>query len=89
VTITDDTGAVFSGQFNGQAAPALGRLKGSKYTCVFKKTGPSGFELTTNMDGKPMATDVYAVSADGKTLTVDGTPTNAPTEKYKLVFERQ
>jgi hypothetical protein len=29
------------------------------------------------------------VSADGQTLTIDGTPVNAPTEKYKVVFDRQ
>jgi hypothetical protein len=36
-----------------------------------------------------MSTEIYSVSADGKTLSVDGTPTNAPTEKYKVVFDRQ
>ena len=89
VTITDDSGAVLSGQFDGKVTPGLGRLKGSKITTVFKKTGPDSFELTTNIDGKPMYAEVYSVSADGKTLTLDGTPTNAPTEKYKVVFDRQ
>ena len=36
-----------------------------------------------------MSTEIYSVSADGKTLTIDGKPTNAPTETYKVVFERQ
>ena len=89
VTITDDSGAVFSGQFDGKVTPALGRLKGSKLTTVFKKTGPNGFEITTNIDGKAMYAEVYSVSADGKTLTLNGTPTNAPTETYKVVFDRQ
>ncbi|AMY09217.1 hypothetical protein LuPra_02430 [Luteitalea pratensis] len=89
VTITDDTGAVFSGQFDGTAAPGLGRLKGSKYTTIFRKTGANGFEMRTSVDGQPMYAEVYSVSADGKTLTIDGTPVNAPTEKYKVVFDRQ
>ena len=89
VTITDDTGAVFSGQFDGKVAPALGRLKGSKYTTIFRKTGANGFEMKTSVDGQPMYAEVYSVSADGKTLTIDGTPVNAPTEKYKVVFDRQ
>jgi hypothetical protein len=89
VTITDDTGAVFSGQFDGKAAPALGRLKGSKYTTIFSKSGGKGFEMKTSVDGQPMYAEVYSVSADGQTLTIDGTPVNAPTEKYKVVFDRQ
>ena len=88
VTITDDTGAMFSGQFDGKVAPALGRLKGSKYATTFKKTGADGFEMKTSVDGQPMYAEVYSVSADGKTLTIDGTPVNAPTEKYKVVFDR-
>ena len=89
VTITDDSGAIVSGQFDGKETPALGRLKGSKITTMFKRTGASGFEVTTKVDGKPMYAEVYSVSADGKTLTIDGTPTNAPTEKYKVVFDRR
>jgi hypothetical protein len=89
VRITDDTGAVFSGQFDGPAAPALGRLKGSKYATSFRKTTADGFEMRTSVDGQPMYAEIYSVSADGKTLTIDGTPVNAPKETYKVVFDRQ
>jgi hypothetical protein len=88
VTITDDTGTVFSGQFDGTVAPALGRLKGSTYATAFRKTGADGFEMKTSVAGQAMYTEVYSVSADGKTLTIDGTPVHAPTEKYKMVFDR-
>ena len=77
------------GQFNGKETPALGRLKGSKITTIFKKTTANSFEVTNRVDGKAMSTEIYSVSADGKTLSIDGTPTNAPTEKYKVVFDRQ
>ena len=89
VSITDDSGAIFGGQFDGKETPALGRLRGSKITTVFKKAKANSFELTNKIDGKAMSTDMYSVSADGKTLTIDGTPTNAPTEKYKIVLDRQ
>ena len=89
VTITDDTGGVFSGQFDGNVTPALGRLKGSKYSTTFRKAGANSFELNVSVDGKPMYREVYSVSAGSKTLTIDGTPVNAPTEKYKVVFERR
>jgi hypothetical protein len=89
VSITDDSGATFGGQFDGKETPALGRLKGSKITTIFKKTTANSFEVTNRVDGKAMSTEIYSVSADGKTLTIDGKPTNAPTEKYKVVFDRQ
>ena len=89
VALKDDTGPLSSGQFNGKDNPALGMMAGSKDTFAFKKLGPSSFELTAKVDGKPMGVEVYTVSADGKTLTVDGTPTNAKTEKYTLVFDKQ
>lgn len=89
VSITDDSGATFSGQFDGKDSPALGRLTGSKIATAFKKAKANSFEVTNKVDGKAMSTEIYSVSADGKTLTIDGTPTNAPTEKYKVVFDRQ
>jgi hypothetical protein len=89
VSITDDSGATYSGQFDGKETPAAGRLKGSKITTVFKKAGANSFEVTNKVDGKAMSTEIYSVSPDGKTLTIAGTPTNAPTEKYKVVFDRQ
>lgn len=89
VSVTDDSGATFSGQFDGKETPALGRLKGSKITTMFKRAKANSFEVTNKIDGKTMSTEIYSVSADGKTLTIDGTPTNAPTEKYKVVLDRQ
>jgi hypothetical protein len=89
IAIKDDTGSVASGQFDSKDNPALGMMAGSKNTFAFRKLDPSSFEVTLKLDGKPMNVEVYSVSADGKTLTVDGTPTNAKTEKYKLVFDKQ
>ena len=87
LSATTDVSETVSGQFDGKETPALGRLKGSKITTIFNKAKANSFEVTNRVDGKAMSTEIYSVSADGKTL--DGTPTNAPTEKYKVVFDRQ
>jgi hypothetical protein len=89
VTLKDETGFVASGKFDGKDNPATGKMAGSKYTFAFKQLNPSSFEVTTKLDGKPMYVEVYTVSADGKTLTDNGTPTGAPTEKFKIVYDRQ
>ncbi len=89
IALKDDTGPLYGGQFDGKDNPAQGMMAGSKTTFALKKLGSSSFEVTTKVAGKPMVVEVYSMSADGKTLTVDGTPTSAKTEKYKLVFDRQ
>ena len=78
-----------SGQFDGKDTPALGMMAGSKTTFAFKKVNGSSFEMTSKLDGKAMYVEVYSVSSDGKTLTINGTPTNAKGETYKIVFDRQ
>ncbi len=89
IAVKDDTGPLFSGQFDGKDNPALGMMAGSKNTFALKKVGPGSFEVTGKIDGKPMTVEVYSVSADGRTLSIDGTPTNAKTERYKLMFDKQ
>ena len=78
-----------SGQFDGRDNAAQGMMAGTKSTYSLRKISADSFELTSKLDGKPMYVDVYSVSADGKTLTINGTPVNAKTETYKLVFDRQ
>jgi hypothetical protein len=89
VMLKDDTGPICSGQFDGKDNPALGMMAGSKTTCSFKKVSGGSFELTSKTDGKAMYVEVYSVSSDGKTLTINGTPSNAKGETYKVVFDRQ
>lgn len=76
-------------QFDSKDTPALGMMAGSKNTFACRKISDASFEVTAKLDGKPMNVDVYSVSADGKTLTNNGTPVNAKQEGYKLVFDRQ
>jgi hypothetical protein len=89
VLMKDDTGPIFNGQFDGKDNAALGRMAASKYTAAFRKIGDRSFEVTVKLAGKTMYVEAYEVSADGKTLTINGTPSNAKSETYKVVFDRQ
>jgi hypothetical protein len=89
VALKDDTGPVVTGQFDGRDNAAQGMMAGTNSTYSLRKISASSFELTSKLNGKPMYIDVYSVSADGKILTINGTPVNAKTETYKLVFDRQ
>jgi len=89
VMLRDDSGPLYAAQFDGKDNPGLGMMAGSKNTFALKKISDSSFEVTSKLGGKPMYVEIYSVSADGKTLTIDGTPTNAAAEKYKIVFDRQ
>ena len=44
--------------------------------------------MTTKLDGKPFYVEVLTLSADGNTLTDDGTPVSAK-EPTKAVYEKQ
>jgi hypothetical protein len=59
-----------------------------KQTFAFERQGAKAFKMTTKLDGKPLYTDVFILSADGKTLTDEGMPA-AANEPSKLVYERQ
>ena len=45
-----------------------------KQTLAFEKTGANAIKMTTKLNGKPFYVDVLTLSADGKTLTDEGTP---------------
>jgi hypothetical protein len=55
----------------------------------FRKVSERSFEMTAKLGGKPYYQDVFTVSADGKTLTDEGTPLNAKTETVNAVYEGQ
>ena len=89
LTWKDDTGFVCNAKFDGKDYPAGGSMAGSKFVFSFKKIGDRSFEMTTKVEGKPFFVDTFTVSDDGKTLTDNGAPVNAPQEKIKIVYERQ
>lgn len=89
VSITDDTGSISAGQFDGKDNAARGPLVSAKNSFTFEKLTQSSFRVTNKLAGKAMYVEVYTVSADGKTLTISGTPSNAKSETYKIVLDKQ
>ena len=68
--------------------PCTGPTLGPGWTIALANAGPRSFGMTVKKDGKPLYKYVYAVDADGKTLTGTGGAT-ATKEQVKVVYERQ
>jgi hypothetical protein len=81
-------GQVCSGKFDGKSYPLTGPNASAKDACSIKRTGENSFELTQKVDGKAAYVETFTVSADGKTLTDDGSPVHAK-EPTKAVYDRQ
>jgi hypothetical protein len=76
------------GSFDGKDYPVMQAGQASKFTNAFAKSGPNTLKISTKLNGKPFAVDVYRLSSDGKVLTDEST-TVATKEKTKAVFDRQ
>jgi hypothetical protein len=74
--------------FDGKDYAMTGAGATMKQTLAFEKAGPNSIKMTTKIAGKPFYVDVLTLSADGKTLTDDGSPVAAK-EPVKAVYERQ
>jgi hypothetical protein len=83
-----DDGSMCDAKLDGKDYPVTGPQAGGKETFSLKKTGARSIEITEKLDGKPMGVDKFVVSADGKTLTDEGTPASTK-EITKAVFDRQ
>ena len=79
---------IVKGSFDGKDNPVTQAGQATTFTNAFAKAGSSSFKITTKLNGKLFAEDVYTLSADGKTLT-DETTVTATKEKTKSVFDRQ
>jgi hypothetical protein len=80
--------SICKASFDGRDYPVMVAGQASKFMNAFTKTSPTKFTVTTKMNGKEFALDVYTISADGRTLTDDSTAT-ATNEKTKAVFDRR
>jgi hypothetical protein len=60
----------------------------SKETCTFEQVNANSFRVITKLNGKPISTDVYTVSPDGKVLTDEGNAVSV-NEPTTSVFERE
>jgi hypothetical protein len=77
-----------NGKFDGKDHPCTGPTLAPGWTASFANAGPRGLDMIIKNNGKPLFKLSYSVSADGKTLTEDGTATG-PNEKTKVVYDRQ
>ena len=77
-----------NGKFDGKDHPCTGPTLAPGWTTSFVSAGPRALNMTVKNNGKVIFKLSYSVSADGKTLTEDGTATG-PNEKTKVVYDRQ
>jgi len=89
ILVMSDGSPMVDCQFDGKDVPGIGVMAGPKTTVTCRKVSDTSFEVTTKMDGQPMYVETYSVSDDGKTLTNNGTPVNATSEAFKMVFDKQ
>jgi hypothetical protein len=77
-----------NGKFDGKDHPCTGPTLAPGWTASFVNAGPRALDMTVKNNGKVLFKLSYSVSADGKTLTENGTATG-PNEKTKVVYDRQ
>ena len=68
--------------------PCSGPTLAPGWTVVFMNAAGRPLDMTVKNNGKVMFKMSYTVSADGKTLTENGTAMGT-TEKTKVVYDRQ
>ncbi len=78
----------YSANFDGKPHPVKGNPDGDMV--VAKRVNATTVETTYTLKGKPTTSNSRVVSADGKTMTVTSTGTNAQGQKINnvQVFER-
>ena len=78
----------YSANFDGKPHPVKGNPDGDMV--VAKRVNATTVETSYTLKGKPTTTNSRVVSADGKTMTVTSTGTNAQGQKINnvQVFER-
>jgi len=77
-----------NGKFDGKDHPCSGPTLGPGWTASFANAGARGLDMSIKNNGKEFFKLSYSVSADGKTLTENGTATGA-NEKTKVVYDKQ
>jgi hypothetical protein len=83
-----DMGLACDAKLDGKDYPCSGPTLGPGWTVAFTNPGARALDMTVKMSGKVMFKMSYTVSADGKTLTENGT-TPGTNEKTKVVYDRQ
>ena len=87
ITITiPEAQTTVKGRFDGKDYPVMQAGQATKFTNAFARVGNT-IHVTGKLNGKAFSEEVYALSADGKTLTDEQTAI-ATGEKTKAVFDR-
>jgi hypothetical protein len=76
------------GKFDGKPYPVFLNGAASNRTSSFEKLGEFSFKVMNSLQGKPMHIDVFTLSQDGQTLTIDSKPVAAD-EPTQVIFRRQ
>jgi hypothetical protein len=78
----------YTAPLDGKPAPVTGNPDGDMV--MAKRTNPNTIETSYTLKGKPTTVNTRVASADGKTLTVTSTGTNAQGQKVNnhQVFEK-
>jgi hypothetical protein len=83
-----DFKATCEAKFDGKDYPATGPTVPDGLTLALTRTGPHSFRMVQKLKGKPLFTDRFTVSADGKSMTDLSRPV-AVNEPATLVYEKQ
>lgn len=80
-------GSTASAKFDGKDYPASGPTLPAGFTVSMKRISPRSVEIAFKKDGKPVMTNLYTVSTDGKTLTAEERMTGSK-RPTTIVFDR-
>ena len=83
-----DMGLACDAKLDGKDYSCSGPTLAPGWTVVFMNAAGRSLDMTVKNNGKVMFKMLYTVSADGKTLTENGTAMGT-TEKTKVVYDRQ
>jgi hypothetical protein len=75
-------------KLDGKDHPCSGPTLGPGWTVAFAKQGERALDMTIKNNGKVLFKNAYTVSADGKTLTENGSVLGT-NEKVTVVYDRQ
>jgi len=81
-------GSVCDAKFDGKEHRATGPMWPAGWGCVVAKNGENGVNLAWRKDGKDMYKTSFTASADGKTLTENGSAAGV-NEKFNVVYDKQ
>ncbi len=81
-------GSVCDAKFDGKEHPATGPMWPAGWGCIVARNGANSVNLIWRKDGKDLYKTSLTASADGKTLTENGSAAGV-NEKFNVVYDKQ